>query len=78
MNRQIGKENIVKYHVYQQPKADEHKANMTMLQFDEKWNIINYSLRHFEMDIEIFSLLFAVTSGQGYYCLFIVFNQHIL
>ena len=26
------------------------------------------------MGIEIFSFLFAVTSGQDYYCLFIVFN----
>ena len=26
------------------------------------------------MDIEIFSLLLAVTSGQDYYCLSIVFN----
>ena len=27
------------------------------------------------MDIEIFSFLFAVTSGQAYYYLFIVFNR---
>ena len=27
------------------------------------------------MDIEIFSLLLSVTSGQDYYCLFIVFNR---
>ena len=52
MNRQSGKEmhvNVVKYHVYQQLKADEHKANliMTMLQFDEKWNIIYDYLMHF-------------------------------
>ena len=45
MNRQNGKEmhvNLVKYHVYQQPKADKHKPNlnMTMLQFDERWNIV--------------------------------------
>ena len=26
------------------------------------------------MDIEIFSFLFAVTSGQDYYCLWVVFN----
>ena len=49
MNRQTGKEmhvNLVKYHVYQQLKADEHKANlnMTILQFD----IIYDSLRHFK------------------------------
>ena len=53
LNRQTGKEmhvNLVKYHVYQQLKADEYKANlnMTMLQFDEKWNMIYDSLRHFE------------------------------
>ena len=53
MNRQTGKEmhvNSVKYHVYQRLKADEYKANlsMTMLQFDEKWNMIYDSLRHFE------------------------------
>ena len=52
MNRQTGKEmhvNSVKYHVYQQLKVDEHKANlnMTMPQFDEKWNIVYDSLRHF-------------------------------
>ena len=45
MNRQTGKEmhaNLVKYHVYQQLKADEHKANlnMTMPQFVEWWNIV--------------------------------------
>ena len=53
MNRQTGKKmhvNLVKYHVYQQLKSDEHKANlsMTMLQLDEKWNIIYDTLRHFE------------------------------
>ena len=53
MNRQTGKEmhvNLVKYHVYQQLNADEKEANliMTMLQFDEKWNLIHDSLRHFE------------------------------
>ena len=53
MNRQTGKEmhvNLVKYHVYQQFKTDEYKANlnMTMLQFDEKCNIIYDSLWHFE------------------------------
>ena len=41
MHRQTSKEmhvNLVKYHVYQQLKADEHKANLniTMLQFDER------------------------------------------
>ena len=53
MNRQIGKEmhvNLVRYHVYHQLKADENKANlnMTMPQFDERWNIVYDSLRHFE------------------------------
>ena len=53
IDRQTGKEMhvyLVKYHVYQQLKADEYKANlnMTMLQFDEKLNIIYDSLRHFE------------------------------
>ena len=53
MNRQTGKEMhvyLVKFCVYQQLKADEYKANinMTMLQFDEKWNIIYDSLRDFE------------------------------
>ena len=50
MNRQTGKEmhdNLVKYYVYQQLKADEHKLNMTMLQFDERWNIVYDSLNHF-------------------------------
>ena len=41
MNKQTGKEmhvNLAKYHVYQQLKADEHKANlnMTMNHFDER------------------------------------------
>ena len=42
--------NLVKYNVYQQLKADKHKANlnMTMPQVDEKWNTINDSFRHFE------------------------------
>ena len=74
MNRQTGKEMhayLVKYHVYQQLKADKHKANlsMTMPKFDKKWNIIYDSLRHFENGYRnIF------TSGQDYHCLFIVFN----
>ena len=57
-------------------KADEHKAilNMTMPQFDERWNIVCDSLRHFKMDIEIFSFLFTVTSCLHSYCLLIVFN----
>ena len=61
MNKQTGKEihaSLVKYHVYQQRKADEHKAilNVIMPQFYERWNIVYDSLRHFEkMDIEIFS-----------------------
>ena len=62
MNRQIGKEmhiNLVKYHVYQQLKADEHKANinMTMLHFDERWNTVYDSLRHF---------------GDGYWTIFLL------
>ena len=42
MNRQTG-------NVYQQLQADEHKANlnMTMLHFDESWNTVYDSLRHF-------------------------------
>ena len=53
MNTQTGKGmriNFVEYHVYQQLKADEHKANlsMTMLKFDKTWNIVYDSLRHFE------------------------------
>ena len=45
MNRQTGKEihvNLVKYRVYRQLKADEHKAslNMTMRQCDERWNMV--------------------------------------
>ena len=53
MHRQTSKEmhvNLVKYHVYQQLKADEHKANlnMTTLQFDERWKIVYDFLRHFE------------------------------
>ena len=55
-NRQTAKEmqvNLVKYHVYQQLKVDEHDANlnMTIPQFDEKWHIIlvyDSSLRRFE------------------------------
>ena len=57
MNRQTGKKvhvinivNLVKYHVYQQLKADQHKANFNMImpQFDERWNVVYDSLRHFE------------------------------
>ena len=53
--------NLVKYHVYQQLKADEHKANliMIMLQFDERWNIVYASLK---MDIEMFPFSLAVIS----------------
>ena len=45
MNRQTGKEmhaNLVKSHVYQQLKADEHEAslNMTMPEFHQRWNIV--------------------------------------
>ena len=53
MNRHTGKEihvNLVKYLVYQQLKADEHKANliMTIPNFDDRWNIEYDSLKHFE------------------------------
>ena len=53
MNRRTGNEmhvNLVKYYVYQQLKADEHQENLslTMLQFDERWNIVYDSLRHFK------------------------------
>ena len=53
MNRHTDKEmhvNLGKYHVNQQLKADKHKGNrnMIMLQFDEKWNIMYDSYRHFE------------------------------
>ena len=52
MDRQTGKDmhvNLVKYHVYQQLKADEQKANlnMTMLHFNERWNTVYDSLRQF-------------------------------
>ena len=52
INRKTGKEmhvNLVKYHVYQQLKADELKANLstTMPNFDDRWNIVYNSLRHF-------------------------------
>ena len=44
MNRLSGEEmhvNLVKYHVYQQLQAKGHEAHldMTMPQFDERWNI---------------------------------------
>ena len=53
MKRQNGKEmhiNLIKYNVYQQLKADEHKANLNMTtpQFVERRNIVYASLRHFE------------------------------
>ena len=53
MNRQTFEEmhvNLIRNHVYQQFKADEHKVYliMTMLHFDERWNIVHDSLRHFE------------------------------
>ena len=53
MNSQTGREmhvNLIRYHVYQRLKADAHKANlnMTMPQFDERWNTVYDSLRHFE------------------------------
>ena len=53
MNRKTGKEmhvNLVKYHVYQQLKADEQKANLNMIMahFDERWNTVYGSLRHLE------------------------------
>ena len=53
MYRQTGKEmhvNLVKHHVNQQHRTDEHKANlnMTMPQFDERWNILYDSLSYFE------------------------------
>ena len=53
MSTQTGKElhiNLVEYHIYQQLKDDEHKANlsMTMPQFDERWNTVYDSTRHFE------------------------------
>ena len=53
MNRQSGKEMhvyLVKYHVYEQLKADEDKAdlNRTMPQFDESGNTVRATLRHFE------------------------------
>ena len=46
--------NLVTYHLYQQLKADEHKAylTMTMPQFNERWNI--------ESDIEIFSFYYLL------------------
>ena len=84
MNRQMGRAmpaSLAKYRVYQQLKADEHKANlyMTMPHFDERWNIVYDSLRHFEMDIKIFTFSFTATRCQHSYCLFIVFNlKHCL
>ena len=44
------KTNTLLTHVFRhQLKADEHKANLNinMLQFDERWNIVCDSLRHF-------------------------------
>ena len=40
--------NLVKYHVYQQLKADEYRSNLnlTMLQFADRWDIVYDSLRH--------------------------------
>ena len=84
MNRQTGKEmlvNLVLYHVYQKLEADEHKVklNMTMPQFDERWNIVYGSLRHLKMDIKVFSFFFAVTNCQHLYCHLIVFDlKHAL
>ena len=53
MYRQSGKKmhiSLVKHHVYQQLRTDEHQANlnMTMPQFDERWNILYDSLSYFE------------------------------
>ena len=53
MNRQTGKKMhvyLVRYHVYQQFKADEHKVNlnMTMPHFDEWYDIVYDYMRHFE------------------------------
>ena len=61
MNRQTGKEmrvNKVRYHVYQQLKADEHKTDfsMTLPHFDERWNTV-YDMMPWgtlKMDIELF------------------------
>ena len=41
--------NLVKYHVYPQHKAGEHKANLSIdyASFDERWNIVYDSGRHF-------------------------------
>ena len=52
LNRQTGKEmhvDLFKYLVYQQLRADGHKANlnMTMPKFGERWNIVYDSLKHF-------------------------------
>ena len=53
MKSQTGKEmhvNEVKFHVYQQLKANEHAANlsMTMPHLDERWNTVGDSLRYLE------------------------------
>ena len=53
INRETGKEmhvNEVKFHVYQQLKGNELKANlsMTMPHLDERWNTVGDSLRYLE------------------------------
>ena len=55
--------NLVRYQAYQQLKADEHNAtlNMTMLQFDERWNIVYDYLRHFENGYATFIFPFVLS-----------------
>ena len=53
MNRQTGKEmhnNLVKYYVYQQLKADERRANLniTTPHFNEREHRVHDSLKHLE------------------------------
>ena len=62
--------NLVKYHVYQQLEADEHKAICYNLMRGGIWHMLLGGTLN--MDIEIFSFLFVVTTYQHLYCLFIV------
>ena len=63
MNREIGKKihvYLVKYHVYQQLKADEHKV------WYSRWSTL-------KMDIEIFSFVFTLTIISTYIGIFSAF-----
>ena len=77
INRQTGKEMHVKYHVYQQLEANEHKSKFNMTHAI-LWRVVEIQCLiiwgTLKIDIELFSFLFALTTISIYIACFIAIN----